>query len=77
MGAAITQLLLPLGVWILNKFFEKQKSDVVSKERFLLFVDALERDGLVSVRLNKSDREQLVDLKLQRSRLQRSEDGNP
>ena len=66
---ALIKLLLPLGMWLLTKFFEKIASDTEAKKKFLEFIEAMERDQLASVKLNDDDRAQLDDLKRRRALL--------
>jgi len=62
MSAAIIKILLPLALWLLTKFFEKDKANAESKKRFLLFIDSVERSQLSSVKLNNADRKQMLEL---------------
>lgn len=67
----LVELLLPVGLWILKSFFQKMENDKEAKKQFLIFVDAMERDQLASVKLNDDDRAQLAELKRRRELLRK------
>jgi len=55
---------------IIGFALKKMGDNAEVKQKFLDFVDAVEKHQLASVRLNESDRAQMDDLEKQRERLQ-------
>lgn len=66
MSEALIKIALPLALWLLTMFFEGVSNEKESKKRFLLFVDAVNRDGLASTKLHDDDAAQLDELKRRR-----------
>ncbi len=67
--AAIIKVALPLALWILGQVFAKVSNDTKAKKSYLLFVNAIERDQLASVKLNTADRLQMDELLRRRALL--------
>lgn len=66
MEEGLGTLILKTALTFLTWYFGKKSNESEAKKQFLLFVDALERDGLAKARLSENDRNQLNELRQKR-----------